>query len=103
MKYIRYTLAAAALLTALSANGNDKSNTNREALIALENHWLNKEHKAAALDQILAADFLHPVVTGDVLSKAQHIKFASTPPASPDLTKRRSSGSRIWTLVLLTA
>jgi hypothetical protein len=56
----------------------------RQALIALENDWLRSEHDAAALDSILASDFIHPVVTGDFLTKAQHIYYSSDhlPPAN---------------------
>jgi hypothetical protein len=58
--------------------------SDREALIALENKWLRSEHRATELDSILASDFVHPVVTGDLLDKAQHIHFSSThlPPAN---------------------
>jgi hypothetical protein len=54
-----------------------------DAILALENEWLRSEHNAAALERILAPDFLHPVSTGDVLTKAEHIKFSSkrSPPA----------------------
>src|SRR6266536_2070134 len=56
----------------------------RQALIALENTWLKGEHDAAVLDPILASDFIHPVVTGDFLTKAQHIYYSSRhlPPAN---------------------
>jgi len=56
----------------------------RQALIALENTWLKSEHDAAALDSILASDFIHPVATGDFLTKAQHISYSSRhlPPAN---------------------
>src|SRR5262249_13109992 len=43
-------------------------------------------HDAAALERILAPDFLHPVVTGDVLTKTQHIQFSSRHVPPPDLT-----------------
>ena len=58
--------------------------SDREALITLENKWLRSEHRATELDSILACDFVHPVVTGDLLDKAQHIHFSSThiPPAN---------------------
>jgi Domain of unknown function (DUF4440) len=58
--------------------------SDREALIALENKWLRSEHSATELDSILASDFVHPVVTGDLLNKAQHIHFSSAhlPPAN---------------------
>jgi len=53
--------------------------SDREALVALENKWLRSEHTATELDSILASDFVHPVVTGDLLDKAQHIHFSSMP------------------------
>src|SRR5215468_9595616 len=90
MRYIHSILAAAtAVLCALPAAADEKrsSNRDRDALIALENEWLKNEHKPAELEHILAEDFLHPVVTGDVLTKAQHIQFSSTHLPSSDLTK----------------
>jgi len=62
------------------------SNRDRDALVALENEWLKNEHNAAELEHILASDFLHPVVTGDVLTKAQHIQFSSKHLPPSDLT-----------------
>ena len=81
--------ATAVLLCVLPAAGDEKrtNDGDRDALIALENEWLNNEHNAVELEHILAADFLHPVVTGDVLNKAQHIKFSSTHLPPPDLMK----------------
>ena len=90
LRHIRCILAAATVvLFALPAAGDEKrtSNGDRDVLIALENEWLANEHDPAELERILAADFLHPVVTGDVLTKPQHIKFSSTHLPSPDLTK----------------
>ena len=78
MSYIHCILAAATVVfCALSAIADQKrtSNRDRDALIALENDWLKNEHNAAELEHILGADFLHPVGTGDVLTKAQHIQF----------------------------
>jgi len=56
----------------------------KEALIELENTWLKGEHDAAVLERILAPDFVHPVVTGDFLTKAQHIYYSTKrlPPAN---------------------
>jgi hypothetical protein len=62
--------------------------SDREALIALENKWLRAEHSATELDSILASDFVHPVVTGDLLNKAQHIHFSSTHLPPPNLQNR---------------
>jgi len=90
VEYIRCILVAGTLiLCALPARGDEKRTTirDRDALIALENKWLKNEHNAAELDYILAADFLHPVVTGDLLTKAEHIKFSSTHLPPPYLTK----------------
>ena len=90
MRYIHCILAGAtAVLCALTAAADEKrtSNRDRDALIALENDWLKNEHNAAELEHILAEDFLHPVVTGDILTKAQHIQFSSTHLPPSDLTK----------------
>lgn len=56
----------------------------RAALIALENEWLANEHNAPVLERILASDFVHPLPTGDFVTKAQHIAFSSAhpPPAN---------------------
>jgi hypothetical protein len=52
----------------------------RAALVALENEWLANEHNAAALERILASDFVHPLPTGEFVTKAQHIAFSSAHP-----------------------
>jgi Domain of unknown function (DUF4440) len=72
-----------------SSAGDDSrtSERDRDALVATENEWLKNEHNAAELERILASDFLHPVVTGDVLTKAQHIAFSSRHLQSPDRTR----------------
>jgi hypothetical protein len=92
MIYIHGLLAAATVIfCASSVSGDQKrttSNRDRDALIALEDDWLKNEHNATKLEHILAADFLHPVVTGNILNKAQHIKFSSTHIPAPNLTKR---------------
>ena len=56
----------------------------RAALVALENEWLANEHNAAVLERILASDFVHPLPTGDFVTKSQHIEFsaAHAPPAN---------------------
>jgi hypothetical protein len=56
----------------------------KDALIELENTWLKGEHDAAVLERILAPDFVHPVITGDFLTKAQHIYYSTRrlPPAN---------------------
>ena len=56
----------------------------RRALIDLENLWLKSEHDSTTLERILASDFIHPVVTGDFLTKEQHIYYSTKylPPAN---------------------
>jgi len=62
--------------------------TDRQALIQLENDWLANEHKATKLENILAADFVHPVVTGNFLTKQQHIFYTSKYAPPPNLKNR---------------
>ena len=35
-------------------------------------------HEPAVLERILASDFVHPLATGDFVTKAQHIQFSAT-------------------------
>jgi Domain of unknown function (DUF4440) len=71
-------------MSAAIATPRRTAEQDRQALIALENDWLRNEHDAAALASILASDFIHPVVTGDFLTKGQHIYYSSrhVPPAN---------------------
>ncbi len=71
-------------MTVATATPRRTAEQDRQALIAAENDWLRSGHDAAALDPILASDFIHPVVTGDFLTKAQHIYYSSRhlPPAN---------------------
>ena len=60
----------------------------RQSLIAAENDWLRNEHDSASLDRILAADFIHPVATGNFLTKAQHIYYSTKYLPPPNLNHR---------------
>jgi len=90
------TVALGALVVSLrlpviDCSGSEQQRTSeqdRRALIALENEWLNTEHDAAALDRILASDFIHPVVTGDFLDKTQHIYYSTKYLPPPNLKQR---------------
>lgn len=54
----------------------------RQAILRLENLWI-EARDSTTLDSILAPDFVHPVVTGDFLTKEQHIFWAAShPPAA---------------------
>jgi hypothetical protein len=60
----------------------------RAHLEAIERLWLGSEHDHAALERILADDFLHPVSAGVFLTKRQHIDWAVGHPATPDRRAR---------------
>lgn len=59
----------------------------RQALIDLENEWLNT-NDAQTLDRILASDFVHPVFTGDFLTKAHHIEWSTKHPRPANIKVR---------------
>jgi len=68
----------------VSAASQRSAAQDQQSLIELENTWLQGEHNAALLERILEPDFVHPVATGDFLTKAQHIYYSSrrVPPAN---------------------
>ena len=62
--------------------------SDKKAIEALEREWLNAETDRAALDRILASDFLHPVPPGIALTKQQHIDWSATHPSPPNRKSR---------------
>jgi hypothetical protein len=48
----------------------------KQALIELENTWLTHLHDPTALEKLLAPDFLHPVPSGNFLTKTEHISYS---------------------------
>jgi len=78
------------LLAVSVVQGQSTSSDNRDqaALIALENDWLANLHNPAVLEKILASDFVHPLPTGDFVTKAQHIQFMSAHPPPPNRKQR---------------
>src|SRR5262252_5639079 len=86
-------LSAIALLCAWAAGSRPDGQArspegDRAALIVLEKEWLTNEHDAAALERILASDFVHPLPTGDLVTKAQHIAFSAAHPPPPNQKRR---------------
>ncbi|HVH30979.1 MAG TPA: nuclear transport factor 2 family protein [bacterium] len=81
--HIAGVLAASIIATNLCPPVSAQTRTsgaNRQALLSLEHDWLTA-HDSATLDRILAPDFIHPIGTGDFLTKAAHIHwFAGHPP-----------------------
>lgn len=57
---------------------------------ALERQWLAHEHDRAALERLLADDFVHPVPAGIFLTRAQHIDWAVA--HRPPVGERRRFG-----------
>jgi hypothetical protein len=64
-----------------------------EAIIRLEHRWLNNEYNPAALNGILADDFVHVVAEG-MISKQEHIAFVRTH-AQPKLAKHEFEALRV--------
>ena len=60
----------------------------KQALLALENRWLQAEDDPVALEDILSSDFLH-VVPGEIITKKQHLQFLRDHPASGRRPEKR--------------
>ena len=57
--------------------------SDRQAIVALENLWIDAKD-ARTLNRVLADDFIHPVFTGDIIDKSQHIDWALKHPRAAD-------------------
>ena len=77
-----FTALACLFATLTAAAAPRSAESDRQALLALENEWL-AARDAATLARILAADFVHPVSAGVFLTKAEHIDWTTKhlPPA----------------------
>jgi hypothetical protein len=53
----------------------------KQELIELENHWLQVENDPAALESILAEDFLHVVPIG-IITKSEQLSFMRQHPST---------------------
>lgn len=74
------TLALVAFVALAAPPGARSPASDRAAIEQLEHQWLNAESDRATLERILADDFAHPVAAGIVLTKAQHIDWATRHP-----------------------
>src|SRR5919108_4211481 len=71
-------LAATALGLPAQVGGQQRTAaTDRQALVALEHEWLGAEHDSATLTRILGDDFVHPLASGDFVTKSQHIGWVT--------------------------
>jgi len=62
----------------------------KEAIRALEQQWLNARD-AATLQRILAADFVHPIAGGTLLTRSRHIAWVVAHPRPIDVKARFES------------
>ena len=75
-------VCVAASLAAVGARAGAQSPTVRadsDTVVSLEHTWL-ASGDSATLERILAPDFLHPVFTGDIIDKSEHIAFVAAHP-----------------------
>lgn len=73
---------AVGLMSAIGAQAAAQSpsvGADSDAVVALEHTWL-ASGDSATLERILAPDFLHPVFTGDIIDKSEHIAFVAKHP-----------------------
>ncbi len=85
---LRIFLGGLLAISVAQAQSPDPDNRDQAALIALKNEWLANLHNPAVLEKILASDFVHPVPSGDFVTKAQHIQFSSTHLPPPNRKQR---------------
>lgn len=76
------------LLAVSVVHAQKPDNADQAALVGLENEWLANLHNPPVLEKILAPDFVHPLPTGDFVTKAQHIQSVSTHLPPPNRKQR---------------
>lgn len=85
--------AAAVALARNTAFAGDSSSAAQQAVTQLERRWLQNEYDPAALNSILADDFVHVLPNG-FISKQQHIAFVQAHPQQK-LLKRQFEQLRV--------
>ncbi|HEY5087719.1 MAG TPA: nuclear transport factor 2 family protein [Gemmatimonadaceae bacterium] len=58
------------------------------AVATLEREWLSAAHDSTTLNRVLASDFRHPLATGQIITKAQHIGWAASHPLANGQSSR---------------
>lgn len=100
MAVVRESIACAALAFFMLARSGvprqplKRDIDQRRALEALEQRWLEAEDDPAALETILADDFIHVLPAGFV-TKREQIDFMRAHPAPKDGTTRRFDDLRV--------
>ncbi|HSS50593.1 MAG TPA: DUF4440 domain-containing protein [Thermoanaerobaculia bacterium] len=87
MKRFSVLLLLPVFLSLMGAAGPRTPESDRAALISLEQTWLSARD-AAALAPILAPDFVHPVPSGDFLTRQQHLDWLAHHPPPLDLHRK---------------
>lgn len=78
-------IAPVVLIAALSASPAGRATprrsapSDRQAIVALETLWIDAKD-ASTLNRVLADDSVHPVYTGNIINKAQHIDWVTKHP-----------------------
>lgn len=91
------SIALALLLLAQSSTPPqrpDPDASKRQAVEALERHWLEVENNPTALDEILADDFLHVLPIG-VITKREQLDFMRSHPAPKAPAMKRFDDLRV--------
>ena len=90
MKLTGFAIACLVLLTrpvsSYPSRPQGDMEKSKQEVLALENHWLQVENDPAALESILAPDFLHVVPAG-IITKDEQLNFIRKHP-SPDRGSR---------------
>ena len=81
-------------LSSQGASGPGPEEKSKQELLDLENHWLQVEDDPAALESILASDFLHVVPAG-IITKDEQLAFMRAHPAPKDGSTRRFEELRV--------
>ncbi len=77
---LAFLICAAGIVSLRSrASAGASASAAQKAVTQLEQKWLQNEYNPAALDSILADDFVHVLPSG-FISKQQHIAFVRTHP-----------------------
>ena len=77
-----FVIGFAFAVVAMSLNGtrlaaqSPSVRADSDSVVSLEHTWL-AAGDSATLERILAPDFLHPVLTGDIIDKPEHIAFVA--------------------------
>jgi hypothetical protein len=79
-------LSTAGLRDSVAAQVSDTVAARAE-LLGLESRWL-AAHDSATLARILAPDFVHPVASGNFLTRAQHIAWVVAHPPDTTIARR---------------